>query len=87
MEELIINAKNLFGISLNPQQVRAFEIYESELLEWNQKFNLTAIRDVEGIRTKHFLDGLSCVLAWKNSPPQSLIDIGTGAGLPGIARI
>ena len=58
--------------------------YEKELMEWNQKFNLTAIRDVESIRTKHFLDSFSCVLAWKASPPNNLIDVGTGAGFPGI---
>jgi 16S rRNA (guanine527-N7)-methyltransferase len=58
--------------------------YEKELIEWNQKFNLTAIRDVESIRTKHLLDSFSCVLAWKNSPPNKLIDIGTGAGFPGL---
>ena len=58
--------------------------YEKELLDWNQKFNLTAIRDAESIRTKHFLDSFSCVLAWKASPPNSLIDIGTGAGFPGL---
>lgn len=58
--------------------------YEKELLDWNQKFNLTAIRDVESIRTKHFLDSYSCVLAWKANPPLRLIDVGTGAGFPGI---
>jgi len=58
--------------------------YEKELLEWNQKFNLTAIRDSESIRTKHFLDSFSCVLAWKANPPSRLIDVGTGAGFPGI---
>ena len=62
----------------------ALVTYEKELLEWNQKFNLTAIRDAESIRTKHFLDSLSCVLAWKTSPPNHLIDVGTGAGFPGI---
>ncbi len=58
--------------------------YERELLEWNQKFNLTAIRDVESIRTKHFLDSFSCVLAWKANAPHRLVDVGTGAGFPGI---
>jgi 16S rRNA (guanine527-N7)-methyltransferase len=53
-------------------------------MEWNQKFNLTAIRDTESIRTKHFLDSFSCVLAWKANPPGRLIDVGTGAGFPGI---
>ena len=54
------------------------------LLEWNQKHNLTAIREPEGIRTKHFLDSLTCMLAWRERPPERLIDIGTGAGFPGI---
>lgn len=58
--------------------------YERELLEWNQKFNLTAIRDAESIHTKHFLDSFSCVLAWGATPPHHLIDIGTGAGFPGL---
>jgi 16S rRNA (guanine527-N7)-methyltransferase len=58
--------------------------YERELLDWNQKFNLTAIRDAESIRTKHFLDSFSCVLAWEANPPYRLIDVGTGAGFPGL---
>ena len=58
--------------------------FENELLAWNAKFNLTAIRDSEGIRTKHFLDSFSCTLAWRDNPPRHLIDVGTGAGFPGI---
>ena len=84
METLVHDAQTLFNIHLSGRQVTALGIYEKELLEWNQKFNLTAIRDVESIRTKHFLDSFSCVLAWKASPPHLLIDIGTGAGFPGI---
>jgi 16S rRNA (guanine527-N7)-methyltransferase len=84
MEKLSHEAYNLFGIRLSKRQVAALEIYERELLEWNQKFNLTAIRNEEGIRTKHFLDSFSCVLAWKNNPPIRLIDIGSGAGFPGL---
>lgn len=59
--------------------------YEKELMEWNKKFNLTAIRDSESIRVKHFLDSFSCILAWNANPPNSLIDVGTGAGFPGLA--
>ena len=84
MEKLVQEAHSLFDIHLTDQQVTALVQYERELLEWNQKFNLTAIRDVESIRTKHFLDSFSCVLAWKTSPPNQLIDVGTGAGFPGI---
>ena len=85
MDKLIREAQQLFGISLSPKQVTMLAAYERELLEWNEKFNLTAIRDVEGIRTKHFLDSFSAVQAWKANPPARLIDVGTGAGLPGIA--
>lgn len=84
MEKLVREAQTLFGIHLTGWQIVALINYERELLAWNQKFNLTAIRDEQGIRTKHFLDSLSCVLAWKANPPNRLVDIGTGAGFPGI---
>lgn len=84
MEKLVQDAQALFNVHLTGRQVIALTTYERELIEWNQKFNLTAIRDVAGIRTKHFLDSFSCVLAWKANPPANLIDIGTGAGFPGI---
>lgn len=84
MENLRLDVKNMIGIDLTSRQMNAFSIYEKELIEWNEKFNLTAIRDREGIKKKHFLDSLSCQLAWKNNPPEKLIDIGTGAGFPGI---
>jgi 16S rRNA (guanine527-N7)-methyltransferase len=84
MEKLIQDARELFNVQLTRRQVMALKTYEKELLEWNQKFNLTAIRDTESIHTKHFLDSFSCVLAWKASPPNHLIDIGTGAGFPGV---
>ena len=84
MEKLVQEAQALFNLHLTGRQVMALVTYEKELLEWNQKFNLTAIRDAESIHTKHFLDSFSCVLAWKASPPNQLIDVGTGAGFPGI---
>ena len=84
MEKLFHDAQHLFGLSLSPRQMSQLAVYERELLLWNEKFNLTAIRDVEGIRAKHFLDSLSCSLAWKEQIPRRLIDVGTGAGFPGI---
>ena len=84
MDKLAHDAQTLFNVHITGRQVIALITYEKELIEWNQKFNLTAIRDSESIRTKHFLDSFSCVLAWKASPPEHLIDIGTGAGFPGI---
>ncbi len=84
MEKLAHDALQLFGISLSARQVAQLAAYERELLEWNQKFNLTAIRDVDGIRAKHFLDSISCCLAWREQTPRRLVDVGTGAGFPGI---
>jgi len=84
MEKIVQDALALFNVHITGRQVKSLITYEKELLEWNQKFNLTAIRDVESIRTKHFLDSFSCVLAWKATPPNRLIDVGTGAGFPGV---
>lgn len=84
MDKLVQDASNLLGIHLSLRQITCFERYEQELLEWNARFNLTAIREPEAIRTKHFLDALTCILAWRDNPPGSLIDVGTGAGFPGI---
>jgi 16S rRNA (guanine527-N7)-methyltransferase len=60
-----------------------FKIYLKELLEWNKKFNLTAITDPEEIRTKHFEDSLA-LLQVIDLTSQSVIDVGAGAGFPGI---
>src|SRR5512135_363893 len=84
METLARRVQELFHISLTPRQIASLTTYERELLDWNQKFNLTAIRDSESVRTKHFLDSFSCVLAWGATPPRRLIDVGTGAGFPGL---
>ena len=84
MEKLLHDAQQLFGLCLSSKQMAQLTAYERELLEWNEKFNLTAIRDVEGIRAKHFLDSFSCTLAWKDQAPRRLVDVGTGAGFPGI---
>jgi 16S rRNA (guanine527-N7)-methyltransferase len=79
--------KDLFennGIIANSQQLNKFQCFEDELLSWNEKFNLTAIRDREGIRIKHFLDSATCLRALPVLQNQKVIDIGTGAGFPGI---
>jgi len=84
VEKFLQDVQNLIGLRLTPRQAAAFQLYEQELLDWNARFNLTAIRDVEGVRTKHFLDSLSCLLVMRDRPLHRLIDIGTGAGFPGI---
>jgi 16S rRNA (guanine527-N7)-methyltransferase len=84
MQTLREQASSLVHISLTDTQLEKFQLYEDLLLEWNAKINLTAIRDVEGIRSKHFLDSLSCELAMRNTAVDQVIDVGTGAGFPGI---
>ena len=74
-------AKNI-GILLNYSQLEKFEIYKDMLVEWNEKINLTAITDDYGIIMKHFIDSLEIVKYIKEN--QSIIDIGTGAGFPGV---
>lgn len=84
MQSFLTEALNYTHSPLTPAQRTAFEVFERELLNWNQKFNLTAIRDPEGIRVKHFLDSLSCLSAMKGLSNERVIDVGTGAGFPGI---
>lgn len=84
MKEMIEYAWNLFGIRISADQQSAFEIYEQQLIDWNTRFNLTAIDNPKQIRVKHFLDSLSCTLALRNTPSDRVTDIGTGAGFPGL---
>lgn len=84
MEDWFESAEKLFGAALSDEQKEQFRVYEKLLLDWNAKINLTAVRDPEGIRLKHFLDSLSCVPVLGDMNGRSLIDIGTGAGFPGI---
>jgi len=74
----------LLGIQLQAHQLQAAHRYADLLVEWNQKINLTAITSPEDIRKKHFLDSLSCDLVFRGSSPGRLIDVGTGAGFPGL---
>jgi 16S rRNA (guanine527-N7)-methyltransferase len=85
MEKLRLGAEKL-GIKLHPEQIGQFEVYYRELIDWNQRINLTAITDYEEVQVKHFLDSLTVMGALKESAGNSfrLIDVGTGAGVPGI---
>ena len=84
MDSWFESAEKLFGVKLSEEQREQFRVYEALLIDWNSKINLTAVRDPEGIRIKHFLDSLSCVPVLGDMNGRSLIDIGTGAGFPGI---
>jgi len=84
MKEFAQNTQNILGVKLTSYQLSTLEQYEQQLQEWNSRFNLTAIQEPEKIRTKHFLDSLTCLLAMRDTPMDKIIDVGTGAGFPGL---
>jgi 16S rRNA (guanine527-N7)-methyltransferase len=81
-KNLLMEGAKTFGIHLDKKTAEAFDLYLKELLKWNQKINLTAIRTEKGIVLKHFLDSLSVFPYFSNI--STLLDIGSGAGFPGI---
>jgi 16S rRNA (guanine527-N7)-methyltransferase len=86
MEKLATGARKL-GLQLSPEQLEQFRIYYQELIDWNRQVNLTRITDYEEVQIKHFLDSLTVALAWETSAPKidlRIIDVGTGAGMPGL---
>ncbi len=85
MERLITGATKL-GLHLNTRQLEQFNIYYQELIDWNRRINLTAITAYEEVQIKHFLDSFTVTLVLKQpigSSPR-FIDVGTGAGVPGL---
>lgn len=82
-ETLAQGAKEL-EIPVTEHQLDLFEIYYRLLLEINKKVNLTTILDEKEVAVKHFLDSLTCLKALNFTEPNSLMDIGTGAGFPGV---
>ena len=82
MREMILNVAERFQLNISDEQARKLEKYAEILLDWNQKMNLTAVTDPEGIVLKHFIDS---ILGAKYLPQgASLCDVGTGAGFPGL---
>ena len=73
-----------YGFPLEPVQLDQFAIYWRELKRWNSRMNLTSIRTDREIIIKHFLDSLSVLQCFDIKPGDSVIDIGTGAGFPGL---
>ena len=82
MKEIIKSSFENYGIVLTDKQVEQFEIYYNFLVEENEKYNLTAITEKKEVAIKHFVDS---VLPYKTIPQNaSIIDVGTGAGFPGV---
>lgn len=75
---------NELGITLTPTQKQQFNQYYELLIEWNKVMNLTGITDYDEVNEKHFIDSVSLVKAIDINQVKKVIDIGTGAGFPGI---
>jgi 16S rRNA (guanine527-N7)-methyltransferase len=74
----------LLGLKLTHSQLESFAWYASELVEWDRRFNLTAVTDSQGIEVKHFLDSLTCLQGMGPRPAGRVVDVGTGGGFPGL---
>ncbi len=82
-DHLLVEIATTWGLSLSPQQFAQFQRYLDELIIWNERFNLTAVRERPAIIRRHLLDSLWLARHWGEAPT-SLIDIGSGAGFPGL---
>ncbi len=85
MSRLTEDAAALLGLTLTPEQETQFDLYARELAVWNAHTNLTAIIEPDAVRVRHFLDSLTVLKAVPLPPGTRVIDVGTGAGFPGLA--
>ena len=82
--ELLKNDAEKLGIAISDEQIKKFELLSEMLVEQNKTMNLTAITDPDGIAVKHFADSISVLTAYDIPVGARVMDIGTGAGFPGI---
>lgn len=83
LPEAFLAGLRKLDFEMNGLQLEQFLLYRQELLDWNIRFNLTAITDPEEVLLRHFLDSLSLLLVY-NEQRARLLDIGSGAGFPGL---
>jgi len=81
-KQLLKDLSKQINIELTDEQINEFEQYQDLLLEWNEKINLTAITEENDIIIKHFVDSLTISKYFKDN--DKIMDVGTGAGFPGI---
>ena len=87
LKDLLKEKAELFHVKLDETALERFDIYGKLLVEWNEKINLTAITDPEGVTIKHFLDSIT-IFSYVDIPEDAkVIDVGTGAGFPGLAML
>jgi 16S rRNA (guanine527-N7)-methyltransferase len=83
-EKLLVEGAEKLGLSLSAHQITSLLVYLSELIRWNQKVNLTGLRQEREIVVKHFLDSLTPLAFLNSREDLNWIDVGTGAGFPGL---
>lgn len=86
-ENILIDGAQRLGINLHKEQIKKFSRYLELLVQWNQKINLTSLKTPREIIIKHFLDSISCIKIinkYIDTEEISVIDVGAGAGFPGI---
>jgi 16S rRNA (guanine527-N7)-methyltransferase len=81
---LLAAESEAFGLPLSAKQLEQFARFLALLLTWNERLNLTAVRDPHAIQIRHFLDSLSCATVTGELNGRALIDVGSGAGFPGL---
>lgn len=81
--DILIKGFTKYGVQLTEKQITCFELYHKMLIEWNEKVNLTAIIDEREVVIKHFIDSIS-IVPFLPENALNIIDVGTGAGFPGI---
>lgn len=84
IEGLLLSSANALGVRLMPAQTDAFQRYLNLLLSWNKKMNLTAITEPREVCIKHFADSLTVLDAVSLKKDAKVLDVGSGAGFPGI---
>ena len=83
-QELVAKAAAEYGLQLTSGQIAAMDTYYRLLLAWNEKINLTAITEPYEVAVKHMIDSLSCYREEVFTAAARVVDVGTGAGFPGI---
>lgn len=84
IESILSEYAEKLNLKLTPEQTADFQTYMELLIEWNQKINLTAITEPKEVAVKHFLDSLTVLECVKLNSGAKVIDVGTGAGFPGL---
>ena len=83
--DLLAAAADRLGHPLDADQLERFERYRELLLDWNTRINLTAITDPDAVETLHFVDSIAGLAALPEEEGLTIVDVGTGGGLPGLA--